>query len=49
MEEQLQNFILRSIKILQPLYRTPKEILDFVQAEKIKNIIGNPPICEEEK
>ena len=24
-------------------YRTPKKIIDYIEAEKIKAIIGNPP------
>lgn len=40
---QAQNFLLRSLEILQPPYRTPKAILDFVERDKIKNVIGNPP------
>jgi len=24
-------------------YRTPKKIIDYIEAEKMKSIIGNPP------
>jgi len=44
-ENKIENFLEQSIKILRPIYKTPKKIIAFIKHDRIKNIIGNPPIC----
>ena len=36
------NFLKVAVDVLMT-YRTPKKIVDYIEAEKMKAIIGNPP------
>lgn len=36
------NFLIVAVNDLLT-YRTPKEIIDYLESEKVKAILGNPP------
>jgi len=43
LEAEVINFLERSIRILRPIYRTPKKIIDCIENDKVRYVIGNPP------